>query len=344
MTINSNGIIDLGYLHSGQSSFWIGTKSNKMLEVANNTCTINGSLRARAKDYYSGSFVSIEDSSGTMIADIGSTPLSTGAIPTYLRQTDDVGIFDAKGSVMYGAVNIPEGWEYQLIPWYYCYTDNEIYKINYFNLEYSFARVSKEIELTIILRKSDGFINTDTKVFTKTFNVSKSTQSGKITITNLSNAIKETGISLESYFGYSLFMTLSPGQVKSGIKSDSHIIIRRGPCEAQITQTSASIKEGTYIRPNGISSVFGQNCKFQWLGAMEQNSYGDFNNYRSQGGTFIVAIPSKEGGDAAKNIVGLEITGYRDSSGNKVTPGISINLGDGWHRLKIENNTLKIVN
>ena len=344
MTINSNGIIDLGYLHSGQSSFWIGTKSNKMLEVANNTCTINGSLRARAKDYYSGSFVSIEDSSGTMIADIGSTPLSTGAIPTYLRQTDDVGIFDAKGSVMYGAVNIPEGWEYQLIPWYYCYTNNEIYKINYFNLEYSFARVSKEIELTIILRKSDGSVNYDTKVFTKTFNVSKSTQSGKITITNLSNAIKETGISLESYFGYSLFMTLSPGQVKSGIKSDSHIIIRRGPCEAQITQTSASIKEGTYIRPNGISSVFGQNCKFQWLGAMEQNSYGDFNNYRSQGGTFIVAIPSKEGGDAAKNIVGLEITGYRDSSGNKVTPGISINLGDGWHRLKIENNTLKIVN
>ena len=347
MTINSNGIIDLGYLHSGQSSFWIGTKNNKMLEIKNNTCTINGSLRARAKDYYSGSFVSIEDSSGTMIADIGSTPLSTGAIPTYLRQTDDVGIFDAKGSVMYGAVNIPEGWEYQLIPWYYCYTDNEIYKINYFNLEYSFARVSKEIELTIILRKSDGSVNYDTKVFTKTFNVSKSTQSGKITITNLSNAIKETGISLKGYFGYSLFMTLSPGQVKSGIKSDSHIIIRRGSCEAQITQTSASIKKGTYIRPNGISSVFGQNCKFQWLGAMVSDANGNFDtnkNYRSQGGTFIVAIPSEAGGDAAKNVIGLELTGYRDSSGNKSTPGISINLGDGWHRLKIENNTLKIVN
>lgn len=347
MTINSNGIIDLGYLHSGQSSFWIGTKNNKMLEIKNNTCTINGSLRARAKDYYSGSFVSIEDSSGTMIADIGSTPLSTKAIPTYLRQTDDVGVFNAKGSVMYGAVNIPEGWEYQLIPWYYCYTDNEIYKINYFNLEYSFARVSKEIELTIILRKSDGSVNYDTKVFTKTFNVSKSTQSGKITITNLSNAIKETGISLESYFGYSLFMTLSPGQVKSGIKSDSHIIIRRGPCEAQITQTSSSIKKGTYIRPNGISSVFGQNCKFQWLGTMVSDSNGNFDtneNYRSQGGTFIVTIPSVTGGDAAKNVIGLELTGYKDSSGNSPTPGISINLGDGWHRLKIENNTLKIVN
>ena len=347
MTINSNGIIDLGYLHSGQSSFWIGTKSNKMLEVANNTCTINGSLRARAKDYYSGSFVSIEDSSGTMIADIGSTPLSTKAIPTYLRQTDDVGVFNAKGSVMYGAVNIPEGWEYQLIPWYYCYTDNEIYKINYFNLEYSFARVSKEIKLTIILRKSDGFINTDTEVFTKTFNVSKDTQSGKITITNLYNIIKETGIPLESYFGYSLFMTLSPGQVKSGISSNSHIIIRRGPCEAQITQTSSSIKKGTYIRPNGISSVFGQNCKFQWLGTMVSDANGNFDtteNYRSQGGTFIVTIPSVTGGDAAKNVIGLELTGYKDSSGNSATPGISINLGDGWHKLKIENNTLKIVN
>lgn len=347
MTINSNGIIDLGYLHSGQSSFWIGTESNKMLEVANNTCTINGSLRARAKDYYSGSFVSIEDSSGTMIADIGSTPLSTKAIPTYLRQTDDVGVFNAKGNVMYGAVNIPEGWEYQLIPWYYCYTDNEIYKINYFNLEYSFARVSKEIKLTIILRKSDGFINTDTEVFTKTFNVSKDTQSGKITITNLYNIIKETGISLKSYFGYSLFMTLSPGQVKSGISSNSHIIIRRGSCEAQITQTPSSIKKGTYIRPNGISSVFGQNCKFQWLGAMVSDADGNFDtneNYRSQGGTFIVTVPSVTGGDAAKNVIGLELTGYRDSSGNKPTPGISINLGDGWHRLKIENNTLKIVN
>ena len=347
MTINSNGIIDLGYLHSGQSSFWIGTKSNKMLEVANNTCTINGSLRARAKDYYSGSFVSIEDSSGTMIADIGSTPLSTKAIPTYLRQTDDVGVFNAKGSVMYGAVNIPEGWEYQLIPWYYCYTDNEIYKINYFNLEYSFARVSKEIILTIILRKSDGSVNYDTVVFTQTFKVSKGTQSGKITITNLDNAIKETGIPLESYFGYSLFMTLSPGQVKSGISSNSHIIIRRGPCEAQITQTSSSIKKGTYIRPNGISSVFGQNCKFQWLGAMVSDANGNFDtteNYRSQGGTFIVTIPSVTGGDAAKNVIGLELTGYKDSSGNSATPGISINLGDGWHKLKIENNTLKIVN
>ena len=62
---------------------------------------------------------------------------------------------------------------------------------------------------------------------------------------------------------------------------------------------------------------------------MEQNSYGDFSNYCNQGGTFIVAIPSEEGGDTAKNVIGLELTGYKDSSGKSVTPGININLGDG---------------
>ena len=344
MTISSNGIIDLGYLHSGQSSFWIGTKSNKMLEVANNTCTINGSLRARAKDYYSGSFVSIEDSSGTMIADIGSTPLSTGAIPTYLRQADNVSMFDAKGSVMYGKVNIPENWEYQLIPWYNCYTDGEIYKINYFKLDYNFTRVSKTIELTIVLRESNGLTTTDTEVFTKTFNVSTGEQKGSITESNLSYT---TGIQLDSRHRYSLIMKLSPGQVKSGIASNSKIWISRGPCEAQITQTATSIKKGTYIRPNGISSVFGQNCKFQWLGAIGRDNNDRFNekyNYCNEGGTFIVTIPSIKDGGTAKNVVGLEITGYRDSSGNIVTPGISINLGDGWHRLKIEDSTIKIVN
>ena len=67
------------------------------------------------------------------------------------------------------------------------------------------------------MRKSDGFVNTDTEVFTKTFNVSKDTQSGSITVDNFKN----NRISLKSYFSYSLFMTLSPGQVKSGITSDS---------------------------------------------------------------------------------------------------------------------------
>ena len=65
---------------------------------------------------------------------------------------------------------------------------------------------------------------------------------------------------------------------------------------------------------------------------MVSDANGNFDineNYRSQGGTFIVTVPSVTGGDAAKNVIGLELTGYRDSSGNKSTPGISINLGDG---------------
>ena len=65
---------------------------------------------------------------------------------------------------------------------------------------------------------------------------------------------------------------------------------------------------------------------------MVSDANGNFDttkNYRSQGGTFIVAIPSEAGGDAAKNVIGLELTGYKDSSGNSAIPGISINLGNG---------------
>ena len=71
-----------------------------MLEVSNNRCKINGSLSTRAESYYDGSFVSIEDSSGTNIIDIGSTPLSTAAIPTYLRQTKSSDIIYKKGSAL----------------------------------------------------------------------------------------------------------------------------------------------------------------------------------------------------------------------------------------------------
>lgn len=345
MSIDPNGAIDLGYLHSDQSSFWIGTKSNKMLKVTANTCEINGSLHTKAKDYYSGSFVSVEDSSGTSIADIGSTPLSTAAVPTYLRQLDNISMFDAKGSIMYGTVNIPKDWVYQLISWYPCSTYSEIYKITDFNLKYDIARVSKTIVLTIALRKSDGSTYIDTPVLTRTFNTGNSYKD-TITKDNLDESITKTGISLEMMNSYSLVMTLSPGQVKSGMKSNSWIRIERGTCEAQITRMNKPIPRGTFIRPNGISSVFGENSKFQWLGSMRED-YG-YQDLRSEGGTFIVTVPAVEGGDSASSLIGLEITGYMDSSGNgsttSDTPGIRINLGDGWHKLMIDGGVLKIVN
>ena len=65
------------------------------------------------------------------------------------------------------------------------------------------------------------------------------------------------------------------------------------------------------------------------MGLDNDNHFNKDYNYCDEGGTFIVTIPSIENGGTAKDVVGLEITGYRDSSGNKSTPGISINLGDG---------------
>lgn len=79
-----------------------------MLEIDGNTCKINGSLSVKSDSYFNdNSFISVEDSKGIAIADIGCRPLSTDAIPTYLRQADNVSVFNAKGSAMWGKVNIP---------------------------------------------------------------------------------------------------------------------------------------------------------------------------------------------------------------------------------------------
>ena len=337
--IDPTGSVKLGYLHSDESSFWIGTDSKKMLEIDGNTCKINGSLSVKSDSYFNdNSFISVEDSKGIAIADIGCRPLSTDAIPTYLRQADNVSVFNSKGSAMWGKVNIPNNWEYQIIDWYKCWIDKEIYKINKFNIEYEFRRVSKAITMIIALRDFDLLNNatTDTPLFTQTFNVSNSTQSAIITEANLT--LKS--ITMVSLHSYSLVMKLSPGQVQSSIKSDSRIRIERGRCEVEITRVNAPMQKGTFIRPNGISSVFGQKSKFQWLGAMMPNSYAtDYNDYRDQGGTFIVTLPAVEGGDTATKIFGLEITGFMDANGNSPdNPGISINLGDGWYKLQFDEN------
>lgn len=346
--IDPTGAVKLGYLHSDESSFWIGTESKKMLEVDGNTCKINGSLSVKSNSYFDKSFISVEDSKGITIADIGGTPLSTVAIPTYLRQADNVSVFNSKGSAMWGKVNIPNNWEYQIIDWYKCWIDKEIYKINKFNIEYEFRRVSKAITMIIALRDFDLLNNTttDTPLFTQTFKVSNSNQRGTLTERNLT--IPEN-ITMTSRHSYSLIMKLSPGQVQSSIKSDSRIRIERGRCEVEITRVNAPMQKGTFIRPNGISSVFGQKSKFQWLGAMMPNSYAtDYNDYRDQGGTFIVTLPAVKGGDTASKLIGLEITGYMDSNGNgsssedSNTPsdisGIRINLGDGWYKLQFDEN------
>ena len=68
----------------------------------------------------------------------------------------------------------------------------------------------------------------------------------------------------------------------------------------------------------------------------------DYTDYRDQGGTFIVALPATSEEDNSTNVIGLELTGYMDSSakgsGITDTPGIRINLGDGWYKLRFDNN------
>lgn len=66
---------------------------------------------------------------------------------------------------------------------------------------------------------------------------------------------------------YGLFLCLKAGgQVKSGVASNSHIrfyVTANNSAEITFTDLSESINAGTFIGPNGISSIYGKNTKFQ---------------------------------------------------------------------------------
>lgn len=72
---------------------------------------------------------------------------------------------------------------------------------------------------------------------------------------------------------------------------------------------------------------------------MIMDSSGVVDDYRSFGGTFLVEVPNNANRTSA---IGIRIDGYRNSAGEIVTPGISINLGTGWQLLKIVDGYVKV--
>lgn len=79
----------------------------QIFSLTKNSCDIVGSLKAVSRSYYDPAAISVIDSSGTKIADIGSQPISTTNIPTYIRKADGQQAFYGKGSVFWGTVTIP---------------------------------------------------------------------------------------------------------------------------------------------------------------------------------------------------------------------------------------------
>lgn len=333
---------NIGPLVVDNDSVYVMNESREIFRVDKNACNIFGSLRAQSLGYDDNATVEILDSSGTKIADIGSQPLSTAAVPSYIRKREGTTFVYTKGSIMCGTVTVPENWYFQVLENYSCYNNNEVYTITDLNIKYDFARISKTIKTHIYLR--------DYNVFDKTLNIIElhnkeykpSTKTIKETITV--QELKTNGIALQPFHIYQLVIYVEPGgQVKSSIASDSHIgiSITGGDCVAEITKASGSLDLGTFIRPNGISSAFGKKAMFQWLGAMHNDS--SWADYRKEGGTFKVVLPATHGGDSADSEVGLLINGYYDASARTGDSGFFIKVGDGtgWYKLSIENGYVK---
>lgn len=317
-------------------------KVGDYFKVGNGTCEITGKLTAKAAGYSDNAYFQIVDSSGTKIADIGSQPLSTGAVDTYIRKANGQDYISAKGSICWGKVTIPDNWYFSIFDDYYSYIDGETYEITNLEVTFDFERVSKKITAHILFRDYDVLTGkyTDIKVYTKSF-----TQSTKITIKQAD--LTQKSIKTKAIHAYRVMIYLEPGgQVQSGLPSNSWIRISSGNNqEVRISRPDENkeIIKGTYIRPNGISSTFGKHSKFQWLGAYYNDNGAWAKDYRKEGGIFHVELPKTSGGDNADSIVGLEVVGYYDGAGSLYNdPGIRINTGDGWHLLIIEDGYVKV--
>lgn len=340
ITVSNSAII--GPFNVTDDEVRVRNGSKDIFVVNRNACSINGSLKAQSSSYYDPAAIEIIDHSGTKIADIGSSPLSTSAIPTYIRNSDNTSLVSTKGSVFWGKVTIPANWYWNILDTYYSMSDGDIYTVTALSIRYDFARISKTITIKIILRDTNSLTNTytDTTWYSKSF--SSGSPSGTIKASDLIPNYTTTA----SYHVYQLLVYLvEGGQVQSSIASDSWIRLNRDDvCEATITKESASLDLGTYIRPNGISSVFGNHSKFQWVGAMlNRDGVWSDSDYRAYGGAFIVELPATDKGNSSDKQVGLQITGYYDASAKTATgAGIRINLGSGWYKLKIDGDTLKV--
>ena len=340
ITVSNSAII--GPFNVTDDEVRVKNGSKDIFVVNRNTCSINGSLKAQSSSYYDHAAIEIIDHSGTKIADIGSSPLSTSAIPTYIRNSDNTSLVSTKGSVFWGKVTIPANWYWNILDTYYSMSDGDVYTVTALSIRYDFARISKTITIKIVLRDTNSLENTytDTPLYSKSF--SSGSPSGTIKASDLITNHTTTA----SYHVYQLLVYLvEGGQVQSSIASDSWIRLNRDDiCEATITKESTSLDLGTYIRPNGISSVFGNHSKFQWVGAMlNRDGIWSDSDYRAYGGAFIVELPATDKGNSSDKQVGLQITGHYDASAKTATgAGIRINLGSGWYKLKIDGDTLKV--
>lgn len=341
LTLQNISVIEsaqIGPFIVDNDSVEVRSGDHSIFRVDNKSCSIFGSLTAQSESHWDHASIVVLGPDKKPVVDIGASPLSTSTMSTYIRSSTKVTLEDKKGSMMGGTVTVPNNY-YRNITNEYAPNFSGTYSINRIKIGYNLAKVSKTITMKLILReKLTPTYSRDYTIFSHSWTPTDSTYSGTLDLTPSRMNVSSIDVTPGSEYSI-LFHLLPGGQVKSGAASNSHIKFYNEGYEIEISKSNSSPDIGTFIHSNGISSAFGDNCKMQWMGAMYKN-YNLVEDFRSQGGTFLVELPSTSDGTSS---VGLHMNGYYDANGDtSAGSGIWINLGGGWKKLKIDGDTLKI--
>ena len=324
-----------------KSSVKVTSKNVDILNITNDSVSINGKLTAKS-DWDSPSAIIVSDPLDVQIFNVSAQPLSTENIPTYIRRSSDETFIYGKGTIFGGTVTIPKNAWYPILEPQYLLT-YATYTITNFELKYDIAKISSPIKGHIYAvpvwdLSEEGYIMDSYKIELYQWTWNSGQWKGEFITNDLTT--KSFSVPALSGLGnrkWGIYLYLEPGgQVKSGIGSDSWIHIwATTNNEAEIKLKDTKPIPGTFIGSNGISSIFGEKTKFQWIVPSANNSsYGD-TDPRSTGGIFYIEVPFNN--DQSQTI-GLRVIGFKGADGApQSSVGIQINTGSGWHKIDFDN-------
>lgn len=325
------------------SSVQVISGGTSILDISNNSVSINGSLTSYPGWSSSKAAINVIDPFGVQMFSVSAQPLSTDTVPIYIRRATDARLIYGKGSIMGGTVTIPKNAYYPILEPHYV-PSGATYKITSFELTFNIARVKSPIRGHIMALPIDSFTG---KVLVNSGIDLKSWEWTGEEIIGTFKGLTTTEFVNNPYWGqdrWGIYLYLEEGgQVKSGVASNSWIsIYATTKNEAMVVQSTEKPIPGTFIGSNGISSIFGNSTKFQWIVSSANNLDNESEDLRNQGGCFYVELPFNE--DQSKQ-VGIRINGFKGADGTTTTPGIQISADGTWHNIGFDDNGfLKLVN
>lgn len=318
-----------------ESSVKVKSDNETILDITDKSVVINGKLTTKS-GWRERSAIAVYDPFNIEIFSASAHPLSDENITTYISRSNDETFISAKGAILGGTVTISKDLWYTVLEPQYLPAGFK-YKITKFELGYNIARISSPIKGHIYIVPVDEVdgkqvINNPVKeLFSWTWTGKE--QNGVFKLDNLTyteySVAPSSGLAGRKW---GVFLCLEKGgQVKSGVASDSWIRIwATTNNEAEITLNNSKPIPGTFIGSNGISSIFGENTKFQWI-VPSVMDYNDMSaDPRNTGGVFYVEVPFDNN---QSQTVGLRIIGCKGPKGEDQTPGIQLSVDGTWHNV-----------